>query len=97
MTKEKNAMTAPKTSHSFLSTSGIVNRILLLLIRVTPEPTDIIVAGAFGVVELLGAKRLWKILLPALKQQLRTVIHATTDKKTGTSTVPKHNQRTTVD
>jgi hypothetical protein len=60
-----------KTRHHLFSMSGITARLLILMSRVTPEPADLVVAASFGIVEMLGVKRYWKILGPALKAQLR--------------------------
>lgn len=59
------------TRYKFFSINGLTARVLILMSKITPEPADVIVAACFGIVEMLGVKRLWKILGPALKQQLK--------------------------
>ena len=66
----KNKIT---TRHKVFSLSGILTRFLILLVRITPPPTDVAVAVAFGITEMLGARRLLKILGPAIKTQLKSL------------------------
>ena len=60
-----------KTRYKFFSINGLTTRMLLLIGKAAPEPVDLVVAACYGIVEVLGAKRLCKILGPALKQQLK--------------------------
>lgn len=64
-------MTKVRTRHKWYSVSGMAVRLLLFTGKHVPEPADIAFAAAYGIVEVLGAKRLWKILGPMLKTQLR--------------------------
>ena len=61
-------MTA-KSQHSFFSTSGVVARVFIFAAKISPQPVDLVMAAGFGITEILGAKRLWKVLAPALKKQ----------------------------
>jgi hypothetical protein len=60
-----------KTRHKFFSMSGVAARILILMSKASPEPLDLVVAASFGIVEVLGVKRFWKVLGPAFKAQLK--------------------------
>lgn len=59
------------TRHKWHSMSGIIARLLILTGKAVPEPVDVVFAAAFGIVEVLGARRFWKILGPMLKAQLK--------------------------
>jgi hypothetical protein len=62
-----------RTRYSFFSLNGLAARILIAASRISPEPVDIAVAVAFGIVEMLGVKRLMKILGPAVKAQIQAM------------------------
>jgi hypothetical protein len=76
-------MTKVKTRHKLFSMSGVTARVLILMSRVTPEPVDLIIAASFGIVEVLGVKRFWKVLGPAVKAQLKQQFGLTKEKKNG--------------
>jgi hypothetical protein len=59
------------TRHKWYSLSGIAVRIILLAGKAVPEPADIAFAAAYGIIEVLGVRRFWKILGPMLKAQLK--------------------------
>lgn len=67
-----------KTRHPWFSMSGLVARALLTAVKIMPEPADLVIAAAFGVVEVLGVKRLWKtvkpVLIKTIKEQFRASI-----------------------
>lgn len=81
------------TRHPLFSASGLLTRALLLAVRITPEPTDALVAAAFGIVELLGARRLWKILGPAIKQQLKEQFGENPNKQARARAVAKDEKK----
>jgi hypothetical protein len=60
-----------KTRWKFFTLSGITARLLIAISGVAPEPADVAIAVAFGIVEMLGVKRLFKILGPAIKAQIK--------------------------
>ena len=64
-------MTKVGTRHKWYSLSGVVTRLLILSGKAAPEPLDIAFAAAYGIVEVLGARRFWKILGPMLKAQMK--------------------------
>ena len=77
-----------RTRHKLFSVSGVVARVLIAASKVSPEPVDLLVAASFGVVEVLGAKRLWKVVGPALKKQLKEMIRASVPNKPEREKVP---------
>lgn len=62
-----------KTRYKFFTVNGLVARALILGSKISPQPTDTVVAVAYGIVEMLGYKRLLKILGPAIKAQLKSM------------------------
>ena len=73
-------MTA-RTSHKFFTASGITARLLIFAASKLKEPNDMIAAAAFGIVELLGAKRFYRILGKAVKHQVKEQLRAYTHAK----------------
>ena len=69
--------------HSIFTIDGFLARCFIVALRVTPQPTDLVIAACFGVVELLGAKRLGKLFYAALRKQLKEQIHAPINKASG--------------
>lgn len=70
-----------RSTHGFLTLSGLTARALLLAVRHVPEPTDIVLAAAYGMVELLGARRFYKILGKAIRTQIRSQLANTNTKR----------------
>lgn len=62
-----------RTRYNFFSINGIFARSIILLSKFAVPPTDIAVAVAFGIVEMLGYKRFLKILGPAIKAQFKAM------------------------
>lgn len=83
-------MNRVRTRHNFFTLSGITARALLFSVRYAKEPYDMLLAGSYGVVEILGAKRYFKILSKAVRHQLKEFTRANTNAKRGARVNPSN-------